>query len=152
MSTPGQPFKISTSFGTPIGPTYTGSTTIQPGANGGNIIGPIDQVVSLAITSSGDQTIYSSDIIASKVLALGFIATLVTAGSGTASVTVKLKAAGTGSADVDFVLTPTQGNPNGVAFPSAAAAGIVGNITSITCTPSADGAVVEVQGLIDVTT
>ena len=148
----GQPFTIATSFGTPTGPTFTGKTIIPAGANGGNIIGPIDQIVSLAITPSGDQTIYSSDVIYSKILALGFIATLVTAGSGTASVTVKLKAAGTSSADIDFVLTPTQGNPSGVAFASAAAAGIVGNITSITCTPSADGAVVEVQGLIDVTT
>ena len=79
------------------------------------------------------------------------MATLVTAGTGTASVVVKLKAAGSEAANVTYTLTPTQGAPNGVVFASLPAA-VVANIASIACTPSADGAVVEVTGKIYVTT
>jgi hypothetical protein len=147
----GQPFTVTTSFGTPIGPTYRGSTVVVPPDDGNNIIGPIDQVVSQAITPSGDQTVYSSDIVYSKIQGFGFLATLVTAGGGTASVTVKLKGCGAAGADVTYTLTPTEGQPMAVAFPYLPST-IVANITSITVTPSADGAVVQVQGMFAVTT
>ena len=146
----GQPITVLASIGDPLTGTIKGSTVIPAPSTGNNPIN-IDQVVSLTTTPSGDQTVYASDIVCAKIQALGFVANLVAAGSGTASVTLKLKAAGSGSADVDYVLTPAQGVPNAVVF-SSLLAGIVGNITSITCTPSADGAVVEVLGKIYVST
>jgi hypothetical protein len=146
----GQSITVSSSIGDPLTGTIKGSTVIPAPADGNNIIN-IDQIVSTAITPSGDQTIYADAIAHADIQALGFVATLVTAGSGTASVVVKLKGAA-GSGDVTWTLTPTQGQPNGVAFASIAAAGITANMTSITVTPSADGAVVEVQGKIYTTT
>ena len=146
----GQPITVAVSIGDPLTGTIKGNTVIPAPSTGNNPIN-IDQVVSLATTPSGDQTIYASDIVYTKIQALGFVATLVTAGTGTASVVVKLKAAGSGAADVTYTLTPSQGSPNGVAF-AGLPAEVVGNITSITCTPSADGAVVEVTGKIYVTT
>ena len=93
-----------------------GSTVVarQPGNNPINI----DQVVSLATTPTGDQTIYANDIVGTKIQALGFLATLVTAGTGTASVTVKLKGCGPAGPDVTYTLTPTTGSPKAVAFAS----------------------------------
>ena len=151
MAAPGQPFTVTTTFGTPSGPTFRGSTVVAPPADGNNVIGPIDQVVSLAITPSGDQTIYASEIVHANIQGFGFLATLVTAGSGTASVTIKLKGAGGGSTDVTYTLTPTNGQPMAVAFPLLPST-ITSNITSITVTPSADGAVVEVEGEFVVST
>ena len=146
----GQPITVAVSIGDPLTGTIKGSTVVAAPSTGNNPIN-IDQVVSLATTPTGDQTIYASDIVDTKIQALGFVATLVTAGTGTAGVVVNLKAAGSEGADVTYTPTPTQGSPNGVVFASLPAA-VVGNITSIACTPSADGAVVEVTGKIYVTT
>ena len=147
----GQQFTVSTSFGTPSGPTFKGSTVVNPPADGNNVIGPIDQLVSQAITPSGDQTIYADGIVSANIQGFGFLATLVTPGSGTASITINLKGCGAGGADVTYTLTPTTGQPMAVAFASLPST-VVGNITSITATPSADGAVIEVQGEFVVTT
>ena len=89
----GQPITVAVSIGDPLTGTIKGSTVVAAPSTGNNPIN-IDQVVSLATTPTGDQTIYASDIVYTKIQALGFVATLVTAGTGTASVTVKLKGCG----------------------------------------------------------
>lgn len=269
----GQPITVSVSIGDPQTGTIKGNTVI-PAPSLGNVPICPDALVSLAATPSGDQQIYPSGIAYANIQALGFVATLVTAGTGTPSVVVKLKgatgasavnaiypfavvdssgvgtftitvegvttapitysnsytslenninaaltAAGIGatcgtqgtanladliltfnsgnfagrpiasvsvtvttvtsgswtvngnsfatgtvgnsytitastagvSPDVHYTLTPSQGSPNGVAF-AGLPPGIAANITQITCTPSADGSVVEVTGKIYVTT
>ncbi len=88
----GQPITVSASIGDPQTGTIKGSTVIAAPSTGNNPIN-IDQVVSQAVTPSGDQPIYASDIVYTKIQAFGFVASLVSAGSGTPSVIVKLKGA-----------------------------------------------------------
>lgn len=154
----GQSITVSAGIGDPQTGTISGKTVVAPPSTGNNCLN-IDQVVSLTTTPSGDQTIYDGDIVYSKIQALGFVASLVTAGSGTASVTIHLvDAVSGGSTDITVPLTPTQGSPNAAIGSGATGTVTIGSgliahdITSITCTPSADGAVVEVQGKIYVTT
>ena len=72
--------------------------------------------------------------------------------SGTVGTSYAISAGTPGvSADVYYTLSPSQGSPNGVAF-AGLPPGIAANITSIVCTTSVDGAVVEVTGKIYVST
>ncbi len=88
----GQAITISASIGDSLTGTIKGSTVIAAPSLGNVPICP-DAMVSLAATPSGDQQIYPSAITAANIQALGFIASLVTAGTGTPGVIVKLKGA-----------------------------------------------------------
>jgi hypothetical protein len=269
----GQPITVSVSIGDPQTGTIKGSTVI-PAPSLGNIpICPSGIQISLAATPTGDQQVYPTEITYANIQTLGFVATLVTAGTGVPVVILKLKGAsglsavnaiydtfvvdsgGTGagtftitvegvttgaipysptygtlesninsalatagigatasggslgaiiltfssgrhvgrpifgvsmtvvtwtgtaitiagntfststigttytisattpgvSTDIDFMLAPSAGLPNGVVFSSLPST-IAANITSITCQPSLDGSVVQIDGKIYVTT
>ena len=151
----GQDITVGMTIGDSLTGTLRASSVIQAPTNG-NIIDNIDALVSAATlaTYNSDHSVSLTAIPVHGAVALldlqaiGFVATLVTAGTGANTVVVTLVgAAAGGMGDVTFNLIPASGQPNGVAFSNAAAAGILHNITSVTITPDST-AVIEVQGKI----
>lgn len=141
----GNLFTVTTKFGISNGPTYQGQSQAAQPAGGNNDI-LIDQLTSLAIQPSGPQVLNNEGFLQSKFLGLGFLATVVSGGTAATSVTIELVGAGAASVTLNYTLTPGQA----IAFIGAAAAGLIDNCTEIAVTPSADGAVVEVQGIIHI--
>ena len=145
----GQNITVGGSIGDPLTGTISASTLISPPLTGNNVT-LIDQQVP---SGGSPVTICAKGFAHADIEALGFVATLVTAGTQAASIVVNLKNANTGGAtDITIPLAPASGVPNGAFFISAADAGVASDITSITVTPDANGAVVRVQAKIYVST
>jgi hypothetical protein len=161
----GQNFNINTTFGNSLA-TFSGLTTVTPPAAGNNPQ-EVDQVVSAANASatpghtSGDQKIvsegftsadigYSGSPVNTNGGGYGFEAKLITPGSGAWSVVIKFIASDN-STIKSYTLTAAQ---SVVARDAIGASADLGNVTvkQIDCTPSVDGAVVEVLGLLNLNT
>ena len=95
----GTPFNISVGFGTSIGPTYSGQIIVSSPNTGDNPV-LIDQVVGPNVTN---QVIYSPGVKNTNLLGFGFLAKLVTNGSGAQSANVSF--VGT---NISYLLTPAN--------------------------------------------
>jgi hypothetical protein len=156
----GQNFTITHRFASGNGQTFQGVTVVTPPAPGNNPQ-DIDQVVSAAnaVTNpgvaEGDQKI-AIGFPAAQITGdgtdnaggggFGLVATLVTAGSGTWSVVVKFVGAG----GVIKSYTLTAGSSSVVRDAIGAKADFsTTDVTEIDVTPSVDGAVVEITGILN---
>jgi hypothetical protein len=156
----GQNFNITIRFASGNGQTFQGVTTVTPPAAGNNPQN-IDQIVSAANAlanpgvASGDQKI-ALGFPAAQITGdgtddaggggFGFAASLVTAGSGTWSVVIKF--VGASGVIKSYTLTAVS---SCVARDAIGAHNDLGTtaVTEIDVTPSADGAVVELMGILN---
>lgn len=126
----GQTFTVKEGWGTTNGPSYTGQKSVAPPTNG-NVAVNIDAVV---FAGNAPVTVYSNDIPVAKIEAVGLnvLTAALNGNANTPAVSVAFKNAGAGgNTDVTFALA--AGRSPG--YPTAAAAGIISNTTSITVTP-----------------
>ena len=123
----GSDWNVSTKFGSSDGPTYEGKTTVPANPATGNNDVQIDKVVDHA--PSGETTISADPVTKANVLGLGFLAkvTSLNGNSGTPAVTILLKGAGVGGADLSLPLAGGEA----VAFTDNTF--MTGDATSITC-------------------
>ncbi len=163
---PGQPFNVSTAFSSGNNSSYQGSTIVNAPASGNNPQN-IDQLVSAALAAatpgqnSGDQKIVATEFASSDIGysatpndnnggGYGFKANLVSAGSGSGAqqVVIKFINAATGN---PTVVSYTLGPGQVVAFDAIGASAQLGNVTikEIDCTPSPDGSVFEILGILN---
>ena len=123
----GQTFTVGTTFGCSSGPTYAGTTTNQPPANGNVSINP----QAFVPAGNTDVTIYGETIVKNNVTGYGAQMSLIALNGqvNTPQVTVKFKAANAGNTDLTYVLQSGQS----LAFSSNSQMSY--NTTSITVTP-----------------
>ncbi len=150
----GSNFTNSFGFASASGPSYN-FNTVTPPPNTGNNPQQIDQAVSLAITPSGDQIIWgpgSFDETDLSGFGIGVLPGGATANT-TANTSVVVQFCESGNTPINtatYTLKPGEG----VSVTPADVLAAIGNttVTQIICTPSADGAVCEVVGTLNLNT
>lgn len=162
----GTNFTVTHGFAAGTLASYSGQTVVTPPASGNNPQN-VDQIVSAANASatpgiaSGDQKIVGKGFASSDIGyaaspnnvnggGFGFLARLVSSGSGSGAQQIVIKFISAASGNATVVSYTLQANMS-VAFDAIGAGGQLGDVTiqEIDCTPSPDGSVFEVLGTLN---